>query len=1693
MKSIKILASALAVAALVLGGCVKNTINEVGIDNSKAGVTDLNYDAIDHASDQITLRWSAEAALAAGATSFSAQLSETLDGKGVDMYDATKGVTVKATEETEYKVTLKGQVIGKKYYVRVRANYPRSKYSPWTYICDEAGNPLIYKVGRGMIPEGPEEPYLYKVTPTSTGIIVKWDNIEGAANYHIEFKKAAEAEWVDSVIAAGNTVLKIKGLPSETEYNVRACTEFTDASRSIYTETFTVKTRTPGSFPKKMATAQELIDWLEGGIVEAEQSDVYEITQDIDLGGQTFVAMEESFMGTFNGNSHTIKGVTAPLFYQNDGTIKNVTISGEIILPLESATSIGALVLTNKGTVENCTSNVSISGTAKTSVEMNIGGICAVNEGLIKETNNKGIVKINGSKEQVNLALIGGICATSAGEINKCNNEGNVSYVNSSYVLSPSVAGIAAFVSGTVTECCNKGAVSLEAAWSQVGDAASLIPAIAGKTGQTYGTPAVAGIAAYTYSENIEKPILDQCVNDGAIIFRMSSIDKYTTTVQRVQAAGIVANPWGLIRGCVNNGALSFSALTSTGEASGGTYLMCCGGIGGADYFSSTQENASFEECTNNGNIEYEKYDKVGSSNSTCGGIVGWPGKEGSRENLSKNCTNNGNITFSGTGKARVGGIHGGSGKMSGCVNKGTVRMVSGDPASAIGGLAGFSSNGLAFENCESRGPVISDVEITGGCAGCIGCLGNSANSGRLTNAIVATKVVSAASANDVVGMLVGLYNGTTASVPLGKDGAIKVSGKVVLGGVATTLTSANFTNYLSGTSAYSADNHKIYAEFDPTPYVDPDGGGSDEPVVEKLGTPQNVAVEMLYNSAIVTWDAVSGAEWYCVEYKIAGTEGEWTVIDRIEATECTIDGALEHGKTYAFRVKAFSTNASAYSEEATEDTYEEVVIAKPVFTGTPVVTSAAATVAWEPVENAVVYYAQYKKADVEAWNTPAEVEATEYTVTGLEESTEYQIRVKAVGAGLNEGEWNDPITIRTVGPQKVTINTADEFTAWINNTAATWGESDQVTLGADIDMAGKTINPTSYAGIFNGNGKKIKNLVATLPIFTTTGGPIKDFTIDESCTLTIPASGNVGIIGTSAGAVEGITCSATIVTPVEVTDAYHLGAIVGHSTGTVKGCINNSAIKFDLSANAGSHCIGGVVGYFDVAKGVVAVENCTNNGEIQFKVTGTPKNDYIGGVVGSSAHHKKGTSYDSENKIFLLTPEQEAAKLVHNGTVKGCVNTGNVSQVWTVSNSGSYCNVGGVAGYLEGDIENCENSGEVSIISPDDVSASSTRPAIGGVCGYIGYNAKSCTNKGVVTAKGVYAAGTEGNDGAAGCHQPLFGGVFGGAGVSYQQAAAEGAIEDCHNKANVSFVVEQKKNGGTQSRLGGIVGYSSVPLTGCTNTGALTFKPGHAKSMMGGIVGYACKDVTSCINEGRLDYNGRADELVPADSKASGQIYLAGIVGYTAEVVIAIKNCENKAPITYTGQNATSVWNYFGGMIGNYGKGGMIIEGCNNSGEMTVNAPCSLRFGGMAGAFNGTMTSCTFTGALKADKIGGDSSHAAQIGALAGYSNCVFKNNNSQGTITTSDVEAGYVGGVAGDYGGTDATWDGNQVNTQITTTLPTGSVLGEFDADAGEGTTYALHFINGIFGEKVSTLPLCGALKGHTLDTEAPAPASK
>ena len=190
-------------------------------------------------------------------------------------------------------------------------------------------------------------------------------------------------------------------------------------------------------------------------------------------------------------------------------------------------------------------------------------------------------------------------------------------------------------------------------------------------------------------------------------------------------------------------------------------------------------------------------------SNSAIGGIVGWPGKEGSVTNVSEGCINRGNITVKGNGKGRVGGIHGGSGNLVNCENYGEVKIENADAGSAIGGIAGFHSNSKKVEGCISKGNVTSVSTITGGIGGLIGNIGNAdhtTGSGCVVNCTVT------GGTEEYAGMVIGKFNSNADASKRKKIelGPLEVSGTI--NGAAAS------TSNLAGTYLFDSSKHIINA-----------------------------------------------------------------------------------------------------------------------------------------------------------------------------------------------------------------------------------------------------------------------------------------------------------------------------------------------------------------------------------------------------------------------------------------------------------------------------------------------------------------------------------------------------------------------------------------------------------------------------------------------------------------------------------------------------------------------------------------------------------------------------------------------------------------------------------------------------------------------------------------------------------------
>lgn len=173
-----------------------------------------------------------------------------------------------------------------------------------------------------------------------------------------------------------------------------------------------------------------------------------------DIGNWISIGTEKNpFKGEFDGNGKSIlnlyiangtANVNTALFQYNEGTIKNLNITGTIT----STQGASGIAYQNKGTIENCTNNINITNNSIP----NAVGIAMYNYGTIKRCMNKG--NVIASKTSA-ISTFAGIVGSNYedGIIEECINSGIIEGYNST-------AGIAGYNSGKIKRCINTGSIS---------------------------------------------------------------------------------------------------------------------------------------------------------------------------------------------------------------------------------------------------------------------------------------------------------------------------------------------------------------------------------------------------------------------------------------------------------------------------------------------------------------------------------------------------------------------------------------------------------------------------------------------------------------------------------------------------------------------------------------------------------------------------------------------------------------------------------------------------------------------------------------------------------------------------------------------------------------------------------------------------------------------------------------------------------------------------------------------------------------------------------------------------------------------------------------------------------------------------------------------------------------------------------
>ena len=160
----------------------------------------------------------------------------------------------------------------------------------------------------------------------------------------------------------------------------------------------------------------------------------YILMSDIDLSGINWKPITKRsypFTGTFEGNGFTIRILTVnaeqydngALFYQNEGTIQNLRITGQINLTSKSGIVrfAASLAIYNKGTIYNCTSATGI--TAGGDMPVRVGGLVSENKGTIDYCRYTGTIHASAGGGEISVGGITYINDNSA-VISHCENVG---------------------------------------------------------------------------------------------------------------------------------------------------------------------------------------------------------------------------------------------------------------------------------------------------------------------------------------------------------------------------------------------------------------------------------------------------------------------------------------------------------------------------------------------------------------------------------------------------------------------------------------------------------------------------------------------------------------------------------------------------------------------------------------------------------------------------------------------------------------------------------------------------------------------------------------------------------------------------------------------------------------------------------------------------------------------------------------------------------------------------------------------------------------------------------------------------------------------------------------------------------------------------------------------------------------------
>lgn len=317
--------------------------------------------------------------------------------------------------------------------------------------------------------------------------------------------------------------------------------------------------------------------------------------------------------------------------------------------------------------------------------------------------------------------------------------------------------------------------------------------------------------------------------------------------------------------------------------------------------------------------------------------------------------------------------------------------------------------------------------------------------------------------------------------------------------------------------------------------------------------------------------------------------------------------------------------------------------------------------------------------------------------------------------------------------------------------------------------------------------------------------------------------------------------------------DNKGVGGFVGYSYGkiTLTDCVNEKNATI-----TGKERVGGLVGYIGKADSDSQKEMVISGCENKAAVTSNSTNDVygIGGIVGYNSGHK--VAITNCINSGALTGTHETAGIIgysDHSEISNCTNSGAVS---------GFATVGGIVGKMGGgSIVSCKNTATVKASKARDIDGDGNLDGayLGGIAGWIAGNVNNCYNSGTVTTETSW-----GNSNIVG---GIVGFLVNGKTVSY-----------CYNSGTI---VGSSQIGGIIGYLPGAI----TTVTYCYHSGRIN-SVWNENNVAKGSLGYITGNDTSVLDSCWILPGASTDSASSTKIKTNGRKLEVGQYRYVPAII---------------------------------------------------------------------------------------------------------------------------------------------------------------------------------------------------------------